>query len=266
MNTVNRPPAPRAAYRTRTGPGLQAADGPGHRPGPGARTLFKVCGAMTPADVAALHATGADLVGLWHGIPGGRAELPITQLVALAEAVRATRQLSPVLVTFLNDVEFLARALDETGIRWVQLHAFQPPALVRRLRAAAPDVTIVKVLHVREGWCAEGPLLPAYERAGTDLFLLDSMTEDGRVGSTGRGLREADVLSLAGRLNRLFLLAGGIAADNRDRYRRVVDHPLFYGIDVDTAARDGRGRFRRDRVRAIACAWSMGRHGEDDSL
>ncbi|GAB2713727.1 hypothetical protein [Kitasatospora kifunensis] len=73
------------------------------------------------------------------------------------------------------------------GVRRVQLHAYQPPALVRTLRTAiGPEVTLVKVLHLREGRCLEGPPVPAYGRAGTDPFLLDAVTEDGRIGSTGR--------------------------------------------------------------------------------
>ncbi|MEO3870701.1 N-(5'-phosphoribosyl)anthranilate isomerase [Nonomuraea sp. B12E4] len=219
-------------------------------------TVLKVCGATTPREVGLLAAAGADLVGLWHGIPGGPADLPGRQVGALAAAARETGRAQPVLVTFLHGAGALAAVLAESGIGWVQLHAFQPPAAVRALRAAVPgSVRIVKVLHVRDGSCLERPLIPAYERAGTDLFLLDAVTEDGRVGSTGHRLAQEDVIAVADRLTRPFLLAGGITADSRPGYDLVAAHPLFRGIDVDTAARDPHGAFLASSVREIARRW-----------
>ena len=58
------------------------------QPGPGTPVL-KVCGATTTADVDLLAAAGADLVGLWHGVPGGGAELSLPDAVSLAGAARA---------------------------------------------------------------------------------------------------------------------------------------------------------------------------------
>jgi len=228
------------------------------------RPVLKVCGATTFHDIDVLAEGGADLVGLWHGIPGGPADLPADRVVTLAGAARATGRLRPVLVTFLRDVAVLRDVVARSGIRWLQLHAFQPPAVVRALRAALPsEVAIVKVVHVRDGECLERRLLGAYERAGTDLFLIDAVTEDGRIGSTGRRLREADVLDLADQTDRPFLLAGGLRADSRDEFRSLVEHPRFFGIDVDTAARDRDGVFRPHLVRGIAQGWRTGRRPEE---
>ncbi|MFD5778581.1 N-(5'-phosphoribosyl)anthranilate isomerase [Streptomyces sp. NPDC126933] len=227
----------------------------GHSAAPETRRVLKVCGATAPDDIATLAAAGADLVGLWHGIPGGHAELPEERLTGLVAAAHATGRLEPVLVTFLSDPDTLTGLARRTGLRWLQLHAYQPPAVVKALRAALPDAVLVKVLHLRGGSCLERPLIGAYERAGTDLFLLDTATEDGRIGSTGRQLPEQDVLSLLPRLTRPFLLAGGISPHNRPDYPRVTEHPGFRGIDVDTAARDGHGRFSAPAVTALARTW-----------
>ncbi|MFI5756917.1 N-(5'-phosphoribosyl)anthranilate isomerase [Streptomyces sp. NPDC051569] len=227
----------------------------GHSAAPEARRVLKVCGATTPDDIATLDAAGADCVGLWHGVPGGHAELPERLLTVLAGAALATGRLQPVLVTFLSDPEALTGLARRTGLRWLQLHAYQPPAVVRAVRAALPDAVLVKVLHLRGGRCLERPLIGAYERAGTDLFLLDTTTEDGRVGSTGHPLAEDDVLALLPRLSRPFLLAGGLSPHNRPDFDTVARHPGFRGIDVDTAARDGHGRFSAPAVTALARAW-----------
>ncbi|MYV57297.1 N-(5'-phosphoribosyl)anthranilate isomerase [Streptomyces sp. SID3212] len=217
--------------------------------------VLKVCGATELADIALLAAHGATCAGLWHGVPGGHADLPEDRLAGLVTAAHATGRLEPVLVTFLGDPDALVTLARRTGLRWLQLHAYQPPSVVRALRAALPDAVLVKVLHLRDGVCLERPLIGAYERAGTDLFLLDTTTEDGRIGSTGQALRADDVLDLLPRLTRPFLLAGGITPAHRPGLEAVVSHPGFRGVDVDTAARDGHGRLAAPAVTALARAW-----------
>ncbi|MFJ4781424.1 N-(5'-phosphoribosyl)anthranilate isomerase [Streptomyces sp. NPDC088762] len=227
---------------------------------PLSRTLLKVCGATAPQDIEAAAAAGADCVGLWHGVPGGPSELDQDGLAALAAAARSAGLL-PVLVTFLADAGELAAIVRRTGAGWVQLHAYQPPTVVRALREALPaEVGIVKVLHVEEGGsCVERPLIGAYDRAGTDLFLLDTATGDGRIGSTGAALDPDRVTALLPRLTRPFLLAGGLTPANRPAYEEVVRHPLFRGVDVDTAARDGAtGAFGVPQIAALARAWRTG--------
>ncbi|WP_405783729.1 phosphoribosylanthranilate isomerase [Streptomyces sp. NBC_00859] len=221
---------------------------------PRTRTV-KVCGATSTRDTDVLATAGADLVGLWHGVPGGPAELPEHEVAALAAAARATGVLQPVLVTFLSDAHTLSGVLRRTGIDIVQLHAYQRPSTVRALRAALPDTVIIKVLHVTAGACPERPLLGAYERAGTDLFLIDATTPDGRIGSTGQCLSEDAVLDLAERFTLPFWLAGGLTPANRSAHERVLRHPRLLGIDVDTAARGGDGRFAAPAVNRLARVW-----------
>jgi phosphoribosylanthranilate isomerase len=218
--------------------------------------LLKVCGATTRAQVDLLAEAGAHLVGLWYAVPGGRADLTLGRAVDLAAAVRDTGAAQPVLVTFAHDVRLLREAVQRTGARWVQLHAYQPPAVVRALRDALDDdVRLVKVLHLRAGACLEQRLVAAYERAGTDVFLLDSLRDDGQVGSTGQPLDTRAALDLVSQLTRPFLLAGGIQAGNRSHYAGLASHPGLLGIDVDSAARDRHGEFDRHRVRDLARAW-----------
>ncbi|MFI5548194.1 N-(5'-phosphoribosyl)anthranilate isomerase [Streptomyces sp. NPDC051815] len=224
---------------------------------PPSPTLLKVCGATTTHDIEAAAAAGADCVGLWHGVPGGPSELDQDGLAALAAAARSTGLL-PVLVTFLADPHHLTDLVTRTGVGWVQLHAYQPPAAVRALREALPaDTGIVKVLHVQpDGHCVERPLIGAYGRAGTDLFLLDTATGDGRIGSTGAALDPDRITPLLPRLTRPFLLAGGLTPTARPAYHDIVTHPGFRGIDVDTAARSPHtGAFAVPQIAALARAW-----------
>jgi phosphoribosylanthranilate isomerase len=165
-----------------------------------------------------------------------------------------------VLVTFSKDAELLREALETTQVRWVQLHGYPTPGFVRKVKAIAPDVRVIKVLHVRGGECVEASLLGSYEKAGVDVFLFDTVTEDGRIGSTGQTLDPAVVAPLADQLTRPFLLAGGISADNMEHYEQLAAHRLFLGIDVDTNARGADGMIGAENVAAIGRSWRARDH------
>ncbi len=218
------------------------------------RPWVKICGATQSADIDLLAGAGVDLVGLWHGVPGGHAELGAGRLAALAQAVATTR-LRPVLVTLQATAAAIRQVMSAAGLHWVQLHGYQPPGTVHTLKAADGDLRVIKVLHVRDGGCLERPLIRAYERAGVDYFLLDSLTEDGRLGSTAQVLDVTAVLALADLVSRPFLLAGGITADRAAQLREVSGHPRFLGVDVDTGARGSDRRFDRARIADIRRSW-----------
>lgn len=209
---------------------------------------LKVCGATSTADLGLLAAAGADLVGLWHGVPGGHADLTIGRLTSLAAAAHL---ITPVLVTLAADVRDV---LAVSGIRVVQLHGYQPPGTVRALKRL--DVHVIKVLHVSGSSCPERPLIRAYERAGVDSFLVDAVGADGRIGSTARSLPPATVLDLVDAVSVPFLLAGGITAANAGAFAAVAAHPLFRGVDVDTGARDAFGTFDAAKVSALRRNWT----------
>jgi phosphoribosylanthranilate isomerase len=218
-------------------------------------TRVKVCGIKEPAEIDVLASQDVDFVGLWYGVPGGPADLPLDEWRRLGAAAAATDHLAPVLVTFLKDSEALREALEGSGVEWVQLHGYQTPGVVRAVKEISPDIRVLKVLHVRGDDCVEAPLIASYEKAGVDVFLFDAVAEDGRVGSTGQTLDPAVVASLAERISRPFLLAGGLSDDNRGDYEELTRHPHFMGIDVDTNARGADGKVSGERVEAIVGAW-----------
>lgn len=217
---------------------------------------LKICGITQDREVELLDSLAVDFVGLWHGVPGGHAELPLAACARLAGAARATGRLQPVLVTLLGDVDALERAVTRTGVPYVQLHGYQSPALVAALRRAIPATTrIIKALHIRGGRCLEMPLVGAYENAGAELFLLDAVDARGRVGSTGRAVDGDVALSVARRLARPFLLAGGIGAESGHERSACAQHPGCLGADVDSNARGRDGALDRERIEAISRAW-----------
>jgi len=217
--------------------------------------LVKICGATSAGEVERLAGADVDLVGLWHGVRHGHADLTLDVLTRLSAVAASFPRPRAVLVTMASDVDSVCAAVARSGVSWLQLHGYQSPGTVRAVRAAFPAVTVVKALHVRAGGCVEQALVGAYERSGVDVFLLDALAEDGRVGSTGQPIDPAAALALADRLDRPFLLAGGLTPANAGRYRAVTAHPRFLGIDVDSASRGGDDRIDGDRVRSIREHW-----------
>lgn len=224
-------------------------------PPPMSRPLLKVCGATCPEEAAAVAAR-ADLVGLWYGVYGGAHDLPGAAVPELADAVRVGGRAEPALVTFLHDADRLARVARAARVRWIQLHAYQPPGAVAVLRAALPDAVLVKVVHVVDGRCVERPFFGAYARAGTDLFLVDAATPGGGVGSTGHRLPSEALEPLLPLFGLPFLLAGGLTEADAARGPSLGAYPGFRGVDVDSAARGGDGLLSADRVAALDRAWT----------
>ena len=215
----------------------------------------KVCGITETSEIDLLANQQVDFAGLWYGVPGGPADLPLDAWRRLGAAATATGRLAPVMVTFLKDVDAVREALAESQVHWVQLHGYQTPGFVRAVKGIAPEVRVIKVLHVRGDACIEDRLIGAYEKAGVDVFLFDAVSEDGRVGSTGQTLNPEVVASLADGLTRPFLLAGGISAENRTKFSALATHSRYLGIDVDTNARGPDGKVSAENVAAICQAW-----------
>ena len=218
----------------------------------------KVCGIVEAGEIDLLAAQAVDFVGLWWGVPGGPHDLELAQWRSLAEAAAATGSVTPVLVTFAKDAEQLRATLEGAPVRWIQLHGYPTPGTIRKIKAieaGGDGVKVIKVLHVKGGECVEAPLLGSYEKAGVDVFLFDVVSNDGQVGSTGQAIDPAVVAPLADKLNRPFLLAGGISAANRADYEALASHPRFLGIDVDTNARAADGKISHDNVEAISRVW-----------
>ena len=192
-----------------------------------------------------------DFVGLWLAVPGGPHDLPAERWRALAErAAGSTDGPAPVLVTFTKDAELLREALERSPVDWVQLHGYPTPGFVRKVKAIGPD--------------SQGDQGPARPRRRVRRGVADRLLREGgrrrvpvRHRQRGRprraapGWRSTPTSSRRSSTSctRPFLLAGGISAENRERYEHLAAHPLFLGIDVDTNARGADGKISAEQRR-----------------
>ncbi len=211
-------------------------------------THLKICGITQAYEIGFLDDLGVDYAGLWSGVPYGAHNLSAEELMALSRYPR--RGLKLILVTMQHSVAILESLVKGADLHGIQLHGFQLPSVVRRMREALGDkIRIFKVLHVQDDMCAEDHLIERYKRAGVDYFIIDSFVDRQRIGSTG--------IVLSNRFLRRFLqdrlpadriiIAGGIDATRIGRLCRD-HHP--YGVDIDSGARQC-GKISSERVARI---------------
>ncbi len=224
--------------------------------------LIKICGITTDAELELLAESGVDMVGLWFGVPGGKSNLSLRQFCRLS-ARAVTLGLSPMMVTFLGDAVSIAEIASVAKIGWVQLHAFQPPRVVAELRMLAPSIQVVKVLHFAGLRCLEDRFIAGYQRCDVSAFLLDRV-HSGRIGSTGLSLGPRESYAVAQGLERPFLLAGGLRAENYEEYEPLVQLPAFLGADFDTGSRATNGQLDGARIRRLTQTWGASGHGLAD--
>ena len=170
------------------------------------RPAVKACGMRSEAGVRAAVDADADLIGFVLDPASPRA----VSASRVRELVVGLGGPSPVLVFRAPTRDEVAAAMDDSGVRGIQLAGFEePPAWLAELR---PHPTIlVGVIHapmsVRDGLRAAS----AWIAAGATHLLLEGATRE-RGGGTGGGAP----LAIARRLGRIVPvgLAGGLRPDN----------------------------------------------------
>jgi phosphoribosylanthranilate isomerase len=197
------------------------------------RTRLKVCciASIDEARIAISH--GADALGLVGAMPSGPGPIPDALIPAIAASV------PPAVATFLLTCEVDPDAVVEqvirAGVSTVQLVDDEvEPDVYRVLRAEAPAVRIVQVVHVRDRASVDRALHVAPH---VDALLLDSGNPQARVrelGGTGRVHDWALSCEIVARAERPVFLAGGLNAEN---IREAIDTVRPFGVDLCSGVR-----------------------------
>jgi phosphoribosylanthranilate isomerase len=172
-----------------------------------------VAGIRGEDEACRVLAAGADLLGFPFRLPVHHEDLPE------AEAARLIRALGigarSVLITYLERADEIGELARELGCGWVQLHGRIAVDELRRLRAARPELKLIRSLVVR-GNDSAAPLaeLKACEPF-VDAFLTDSHDPlTGADGATGRVHDWAVSRALRQSTDKPLILAGGLRPDN----------------------------------------------------
>lgn len=196
---------------------------------------IKICGIRTADEVQILDDLNVSYAGVWHGVPQGKHNLDIDELIALS--TQPVKQLEFILVTMQHDLKLISNAVEKGNITGIQLHGFHLPSLVGKIKSAFGDaLKIFKVVHVKDSKCVEDDLIERYIDSGADVIILDSYQDTQNIGSTGISIDAQFVDSFLEqrKIADMVMLAGGM---DRDSIAQTVQKHDLFGFDIDSAAR-----------------------------
>lgn len=175
-------------------------------------TVVKICGIRRPEDVECLNTDKPDMAGFVFYRPSRRC-------VSLAQAMDLRKSLDPSVRTvgvFVDeDPRVVAEAVDSGAVDVVQLHGCEDEEYIRGLRKMT-DASIIKAFVLRDG-----SMISSIEACGADMVLLDA----------GMGSGKTFDWSLASKVERDYILSGGLTPDN---VAEAVGELSPYGVDVSS--------------------------------
>lgn len=212
------------------------------------RTRLKVCCIVSPEEAGVAISLGADALGLVAEMPSGPGPIDDGLIAEIAAAV------PPPIATFLLtsrcDAAGVVSHVLGTGVNTVQLVDEVECGTFAALRAAAPQVRIVQVLHVQDSTVlADAARLEPL----VDAFLLDSGRPGAAVkelGGTGRVHDWELSARVVEQTKRPVFLAGGIRPENVAEAIGIV-RP--FGIDLCSGVRTN-GRLDVRKLAALVGA------------
>lgn len=201
-------------------------------------TKIKICGLFQPQDVDYINEARPDWCGFILHFPKSHRNVTVERLRALR--ARLAEGVTPVGVFVDQPAETVAALLGEGLISVAQLHGHEDGAYIAALRALAPGKPIWKAFKVQsEADAREAEDCPA------DLVLLDG----------GQGAGQVFDWSLVREVQRPFLLAGGLTAENIPQAVRAL-HP--YGVDLSSGVETDKQKDRDKILAAVAAARKEG--------
>lgn len=189
----------------------------------------KICGITDPYQGREIVRTGATALGFICVPASPRFVTPdrIAEIVTAVRTLEPERHTDHIGVFANTDLETIAATAKNGHLSGIQLHGDETPGFCRSLRAALPDIEIIKALRVRDRTDLAPSRLEPYINA-IDALLLDAYHPD-RLGGTGLALDWNTLETFAPA--RPWFLAGGLNPDNvGDALARL--HPN--GIDLSS--------------------------------
>ena len=196
-------------------------------------TKIKICGLYRDADVDFVNEAGPDYAGFILLFPKSHRNLTPERAAELRK--RLAPGIRAVGVFVDQPVETVAAAAKTVGLDVIQLHGHEDDAVIASLREKT-SCAIWKAFRVRSA--AD---LDAAGKSAADEVLLDN----------GYGTGEAFDWSLAGGLDRPFLLAGGLTPENIPEAVRALRPKL---VDVSSGVETDRVKDREKILAAVRAA------------
>lgn len=189
----------------------------------------KICGLTRPEDARAAAQAGADAIGINFVRESPRWIQDLSRARTVARAARGSGCTVCAGVFANSTTDEVLRAVEEAGLRIVQLHGDETPEIAAQLKArVGPRIAVWKAVRI-----ATAADLAALSGYPCDAWLLDAKCAGVRGGS-GRTF-DWDLLKGVQRVKPL-VLAGGLNPDNvQEAVRRVRPEWVDAASGVESA-------------------------------
>jgi phosphoribosylanthranilate isomerase len=212
------------------------------------RLRLKICCIASREEAAIAVAVGADAIGLVGAMPSGPGPIADETIAEIVPSVPPP--VMPFLLTSETRAADIHAHATRTGVATVQIVSHVAPETLADLKAYAPELRLVQVVHVDGAETIE--LAEAYAQRA-DALLLDSGRPNAAVaelGGTGRRHDWNISAQIVARVRIPVFLAGGL---NPGNVREAAAAVQPFGVDVCSGLRED-GALVPERAAAFARA------------
>jgi phosphoribosylanthranilate isomerase len=209
--------------------------------------LIQVAGIIDQAEADMIIEEGADWLGFALRLPAKNEDLSEADAAAIIKEIQPEHK--GVIITYLTDADEIKAFCDELGVGAIQLHGDVTPEQLRKLRAIAPELYVLKSLVVKADNIDELRTIVEDSAEWVDMFITDSFDPaTGAKGATGL-VHDWNISAELVRISpRPLMLAGGLDPDN---VAAAIEEVRPAAVDAHSALEDATGRKDRLKVRTF---------------
>ncbi len=212
--------------------------------------MIKVCGMADPKNIESVARLTPMLMGFifYEKSPRYAGNLPVESVKSLPDYIY------PVGLFVDSDIDHIINICDKYGIRIVQLHGDESPALCGELKARGFTVMKAFGIDSETDWSEIEP----YEEV-TDLYVFDTKTSS----KGGSGMKFDWSLLDNYPLSNPYLISGGIGPDDIDAIIKAMN-PKMAGVDINSRFESAPGI--KDIKKLTHFILSLRKYNEDESF
>jgi phosphoribosylanthranilate isomerase len=205
--------------------------------------LVKICGITNPADAHEALTAGADLIGLVF-VPASKRYITLAQAKKLLTDQAAAQ--SAVGLFQNEDLEKVVEAVNELGLKTIQLHGLESPEYLESLAKRLPACRFIKAIMIRQPEDIE--IIDIYTKESLFRSRLMAILLDGPGGGMGQAFdwqKVADYLQPRRSQLPPIFLAGGLTTENVAEAVRIIRPD---GVDVSSGVEASPGQKDANKV------------------
>jgi phosphoribosylanthranilate isomerase len=206
--------------------------------------IIQVAGVITMDEAMMLADSGITHLGFPFRLDVHKEDLTEMEAIKIIKALPA--DVSPVLITYLNEADEIAALMKKLGCRIVQLHGSISIEEIKKLKMQFPEVEIWKSLVIGKYEFSE--ILDITDKLSSfvDAFITDTFDpETGASGATGKTHDWQLSRKIIRHSSKPVIIAGGL---NPDNVHSAIQQTRPAGVDVHTGIENAEGRKDKMKV------------------